>query len=109
MRDVGADEDHRLGEDLRTHGGHQDVVDAAQFDVDLQAQVRKRLRGGLVHVLHLDALGGDACFVIRSNRTRNRTYLDTCRQRVSLRHKPAFYRAARPQSAGDWEKSASDT
>ena len=44
MGDVGTDEDDRLGEDLRAHGWHQNVVDAAQFDVDLQAQIRQCLR-----------------------------------------------------------------
>ena len=39
---------------------HKDVVDAPQFGVDLQAEVGQGLRGGLHHVLHLDALGGHA-------------------------------------------------
>lgn len=37
--------------------GNQDVVDATQFSIDLEAEVGKRLRGGLYHVLHLDTLG----------------------------------------------------
>ena len=40
--------------------GQQDVVDPAQLDVDLQAEVGERLGGGLLHVLHLDTLGGHA-------------------------------------------------
>ena len=39
---------------------HQDVVDAPQLDVDLQAEVGEGLGGGLHHVLHLDTLGGHA-------------------------------------------------
>ena len=34
----------------------QDAVDPAQLDVDLQAEVRQRLRSGLVDVLALDTL-----------------------------------------------------
>ena len=40
--------------------GQQDVVDSAQLDIDLQAEVGERLGGGLLHVLHLDTLGGHA-------------------------------------------------
>jgi len=39
---------------------HQDVVDAAQLHVDLEAEVGEGLRGRLHHVLHLDALRGHA-------------------------------------------------
>ena len=39
---------------------HQDVVDAPQFGVDLQAEVGQGLGGRLHHVLHLDTLGGHA-------------------------------------------------
>ena len=46
--------------DLGPDAGHQDAVDAAQLDVDLEAEVGERLRRGLVDVLGLDALGGQA-------------------------------------------------
>ena len=39
---------------------YQDVVDASQLDVDLEAEVGEGLRGRLHHILHLDALGGHA-------------------------------------------------
>lgn len=39
---------------------HQDVVDAAQLGVDLEAEVGKGLRGRLHYILHLHALGGHA-------------------------------------------------
>ncbi len=37
---------------------HQDVVDAAEFDVDFEAEVGERLRRGFHHVLHLNTLSG---------------------------------------------------
>ena len=48
------------GAHLGPDAGHQDAVDAAQLDVDLEAEVGERLRRGLVHVLGLDALGGQS-------------------------------------------------
>lgn len=39
---------------------HQDVVDASQLGVDLEAQVGERLRGRLHYVLHLHTLSGHA-------------------------------------------------
>ena len=39
---------------------HQDVVDAAELDVDFEAEVGERLWGRLHHVLHLNALSGHA-------------------------------------------------
>ncbi len=39
---------------------HQDVVDASQLGVDLEAQVGEGLRGRFHYVLHLHALGGHA-------------------------------------------------
>lgn len=36
---------------------HQDVVDASQLGVDLEAQVGEGLRGRLHYVLHLHTLG----------------------------------------------------
>ena len=54
MGDVGTEEDDRLAEDLRPDARHQDGVDAAEFDVDLQAEVGQRLRRRLVHVLGLE-------------------------------------------------------
>lgn len=39
---------------------HQDVVDAAQLGVDLEAEVGEGLRRRLHYVLHLHALGGHA-------------------------------------------------
>lgn len=36
---------------------HQDVVDASQLGVDLEAQIGEGLRGGLHYVLHLHTLG----------------------------------------------------
>lgn len=38
----------------------QDVVDATQFDVDLEAEVRKGLRRRLHHIFDLDTLGSHA-------------------------------------------------
>lgn len=38
--------------------GYEYVVDAAQFDVDLETQVGEGLRGGLHHILYLNALSG---------------------------------------------------
>ena len=38
------------------HARHEDVVDAAQLDVDLEAEVGERLRRRLVHVLRLNTL-----------------------------------------------------
>lgn len=60
MGDIGAEEDHGLVEDLWPDGRHEDAVDAAQFNVDLQAQVGQRLRRCLVYVLGLYALRGHA-------------------------------------------------
>lgn len=37
--------------------GYQNVVDATQFSIDLEAEVRECLRGGLHYILHLDTLG----------------------------------------------------
>lgn len=37
--------------------GYQNVVDATQFSIDLEAEVGECLRGGLHHILHLDTLG----------------------------------------------------
>ena len=54
MGDVGTEEDDRLAEDLRPDARHQDGVDAAELDVDLQAEVGQRLRRRLVHVLGLE-------------------------------------------------------
>lgn len=39
---------------------NQDVVDASEFDVDLEAEVGQCLRRGLDYVLHLDTLSGHA-------------------------------------------------
>lgn len=39
---------------------HEDVVDASQLGVDLEAEVRESLRGRLDHILHLNTLGGHA-------------------------------------------------
>lgn len=39
---------------------NQDVVDASQFNVDLQTEVGEGLRRRLHYVLHLDTLGGHA-------------------------------------------------
>lgn len=39
---------------------NQDVVDASQLDVDLEAEVGERLRGRLHYVLHLHTLGRHA-------------------------------------------------
>lgn len=39
---------------------NQNVVDASQFDIDLEAEVREGLRGRFYYVLHLHALGGHA-------------------------------------------------
>lgn len=36
---------------------HQDVVDASQLGVDLEAQVGEGLRGGLHYILYLHTLG----------------------------------------------------
>jgi hypothetical protein len=58
MSNVGSQEDDGLAEDLGPDARHQDRVDAAQFDVDLQAEVGQRLRRSLVHVLGLHALSG---------------------------------------------------
>lgn len=38
--------------------GHQDIVDAPQLGVDLEAEVGEGLGGRLHHVLHLDTLSG---------------------------------------------------
>lgn len=37
--------------------GNQNIVDATQFSVDLEAEVGESLRGGLHYILHLDTLG----------------------------------------------------
>ena len=39
---------------------HQNVVDASQLHIDLEAEVGEGLRGCLHHVLHLDTLRGHA-------------------------------------------------
>lgn len=39
---------------------NQDVIDASQLDVDLEAEVGEGLWGRLHYVLHLHALGGHA-------------------------------------------------
>ena len=39
---------------------HQDVVDASQLHIDLEAEVGEGLRGRLHHILHLDTLRGHA-------------------------------------------------
>ncbi len=38
--------------------GYQYVVDATQFDVDLETEIGEGLRGGFQHILHLNALSG---------------------------------------------------
>ena len=54
VRDVGSQEDDRLAEDLWPDSWHENGVDTAKFDVDLQAEVGQRLRRRLVHVLGLE-------------------------------------------------------
>lgn len=39
---------------------HQNIVDASQLGVDLEAEVGESLWGRLHHVLHLHTLGGHA-------------------------------------------------
>ena len=57
MRDVGSDEDDRLAEHADgSNARHENVVHAAEFHVDFQAQIRESLRCRLVHVLRLNAL-----------------------------------------------------
>ena len=60
MSDISSNENDWLLEDFGAHVGHQNVVDSAKFDVDFQAKVGKRLWRGLVDVLDLNALGGNA-------------------------------------------------
>lgn len=38
--------------------GYQYVVDATQFDIDLETEIGEGLRGGFNHILHLNALSG---------------------------------------------------
>ncbi len=45
---------------LRSHGGKQDGIDAAQLHIDLQTEIGEGLWRGLVHILHLYALGRHA-------------------------------------------------
>ena len=57
MCDVSADEDDRLAEHADgSNARHENVVHAAEFHVDFQAQIRESLRRRLVHVLRLNAL-----------------------------------------------------
>ncbi len=41
---------------LRSHGGKQDGIDAAQLHIDLETEIGEGLGRGLVHILHLYAL-----------------------------------------------------
>ena len=50
----------REGNDDRPLVRHQDVVDASQLHIDLEAEVGEGLRGRLHYVLHLDTLRGHA-------------------------------------------------
>lgn len=54
---IGPKEDHRFVENLWPNAGHQDVVDTAQLDVDLETQVGKSLGRCLVDIFGLDTLG----------------------------------------------------
>ena len=56
----GSHEDDRLAEQGWPHLQHQNGVDAAELDVDLEAVVGEHLRHGASHFFRLDALGGDA-------------------------------------------------
>ena len=53
MRDVSAEEDDRLAEDLWPDAWNQDGVDAAELHVDLETEVGQGLRRRLVDVLRL--------------------------------------------------------
>ena len=50
---VCAEEDDRLAEDLWPDSWHENGVDTAKFDVDLQAEVRQCLRRSFVDIFCL--------------------------------------------------------
>jgi hypothetical protein len=50
---VGAEEDDRFAEDLGSDAGNEDGVDAAEFDVDLEAEIGQRLWRRFVDVFGL--------------------------------------------------------
>lgn len=56
--------------------GYQNVVDASQFDIDLETQVGEGLRGGLHHILHLNTLSG------HSQKSVSDTFHFRCRKRT---------------------------
>ena len=61
MRDIGSHENNRLLKDANgPNGRYQYVVDAAQFDVDLETQIGQRLRRRPCHILGLNALSRDS-------------------------------------------------